>query len=369
MDKETLALVISALTEMEIIELYKIKKINNFGFRANTIEDVRKNRQILENNLLKPINIKHIQRCFVYKAANLEINIEGLQWSELIELCKSEGYSKVLIALYVNGKRQELKKIVSEYLEKSSEEHLDSTSETEKVDSVSENKINKTIKKLEIKLKNITEEFQKKEYNYKLELENKNKLAIDLRKENMCLKQELNKVNIENNQYKQENNLLKNENINLKDLNNKLQQQNENYSIELKNLIEEVTILKEEISKSENNTQISTNNQSIDIKVVNTTTSYEIAVLGEYNELILNNISGVHFEFIQGEAIKEFSIEDNSTKYNEIWIIHYDLTQKEKRIVHMKNFENNIEIKIKNIYNLKELKQEMINLKNNDRVI
>ncbi|MCT1540258.1 MULTISPECIES: hypothetical protein [Lysinibacillus] len=360
MDKETLALLISALTEIEIIELYKIKKVNNFGFRANTIDDVCKNRHILENNLLKPINMKHVQGYFVLKATNSEIKTEGLEWNELKELCESEGYSKVLIALYVNGKKEVFEKIVIEYSKKTGETQLQSPREIEVVDNVAETRSNKTIKKLEMKLNNITEEFQKKEYDYKLELQSVKKLIVDLRKENMLLKQDLNIISKENNQYKQEINFFENENVNL---NGKLLQQNETYSNEIQILIKEISVLKVKIKQLENNkTQIATNNQAVDMKVEETTPTYEIAVLGESNEITISEKRGIHFEFIEGEAIKEFTI-DNNTKYDEIWIIHYDLTQKQKRLVQMKDLKSNINIKIEDIHSLKELNQAMINIK------
>lgn len=357
MDKESLALLISALTEMEIVELYKIKKINNFGFRANTINDVRKNRKVLEGNLLKPINMKRVQGYFVLKAANLEINIEGLELNELKELCESKGYTKVLITLYVKGNKEDFRKIVLHYLEKPHEEPLNSKNKTDVEESVLENKFNKTIKKLETKLKNITEESQKKENNYKLELENANKLIIDLRKENMRLKQGSKQICKENNQYK-------NENVNLRNLNDTIQKQNENYSSKLKKIEKEVILLREKIILLDDKKQISNNNNFLDIKDVNTIITYKIAVLGEFNELI-SDMNGIHFEFIVGKEIKRFTIDGKSPNYNEIWIIHYDLTQKEKQIVQMKNFKSNLEVKIRDIYSLKELNQAIINLKKN----
>ena len=149
MDKELLALLISALTEMEIVELYKVKKVNNFGFRVNTIDDVRKNRDILEGNLLKPVNVKRVQDYFVFKAKIIEINVEGLELNELKELCESEGYTKVLITLYVKENKEDFRKIVSDYLEKTNEESIKDKNNTHVEESVLENKINKTIRKLE----------------------------------------------------------------------------------------------------------------------------------------------------------------------------------------------------------------------------
>ena len=357
MDKELLTLLISALTEMEIVELYKVKKVNNFGFRVNTIDDVRKNRKIFEDNLLKPINMKRVQDYFVFKAKLIEINIEGLDLNELKELCKSEGYTKVLITLYVKDNKEDFRKIVTDYLEKTNEESIKSINNTHVEENVLENKINKTIRKLETKLNNITEELKKKEKNYKLELDKTNNLIIELRKENMRLKQDLNQISKENDYYK-------NENANLKNLNDILQTQNENYSNEIKELEKEVTSLNEKMNLLNVKSQISNDTNSFEVNELEKIITNKIAVLGEFNELI-SDISGIHFEFIEGKAINEFTIDDISLDYNEIWIIHYDLTQKEKRIVQMKNFESDFELKIRDIFSLKELNQAIINLKEN----
>lgn len=360
MDKELLALLISALSEIEIVELYKVKKVNNFGFRVNTIDEVRTNRKLLEENLLKHINIKRVHDYFALKAKILEINIEGLELNELKELCESEGYTKVLITLYIKENKEDkedFRKIVSDYLEKINEESIQDENNTDIEESVLENKANKAIKKLEIKLNNITEDFKKKEKNYKSELDRTNKLIIELRKENMRLKQEWNQVNKENDQHK-------NENANLKNLNDTLQKQNENYSNELKDLEKEVNFLNEYLNLLNGKNQIPDDTNSFEVNEMDKIVPKKIVIIGEFNELI-SNISGIHFDFIEGKAIEDFTIDDISQGYNEIWIIHYDLTQKEKRVIQMKNLESEFELRIRNIFSLKELNQAIINLKKN----
>lgn len=128
----------------------------------NTIDDVRKNRKILEDNLLKPINMKRVQDYFVLKAKIIEINIEGLELNELKELCETEGYTKVLVTLYVKDSKEDFRKIVTDYLEKTNEESIKSINNTHVEESILENKLNKTIRKLETKLNNITEELKKR---------------------------------------------------------------------------------------------------------------------------------------------------------------------------------------------------------------
>ncbi|MFJ8458901.1 hypothetical protein ACIQ57_07185 [Lysinibacillus xylanilyticus] len=356
MDKETLTILVSTLPERDIVDIYKQKKINNLGFRAGNIDDVRKNRKLLENNLLKTTNVKQLHSYFLMMDADFEWDLKNLSWDEIKALCDEKGIVNVLISLYAHERFEEFKELVSGQLQK--ELHVEQNPIERKTndilneasDSLSESKHIKTIKKLETKLKNLEDENKSKEDIYKGKLDNINKLLKDMRKEKE--------------QYKIDNDKLTRENKELQVLNQGLQQQKYKVESERQQLLNEVQLLKVRIENLESETQpqlYECDNLLKEIVDCTNKAEYQIAIFGHPDEILINNTKHVGFEFIGGEAIKEFNTDKNN-KYDEIWIIYYDLTQKEKHLINKKQLKNNKSVEVKIINNLKELNQNMSNL-------
>lgn len=366
MDKKELAILISNLSDTDLIEIYKNKRIDNFGFRVNRITNIHKNRNILEQNLLKSKNIKYVHGFFLFKANKSKIKIDNLSDDEVQKLIETEEKIDILSALYATGDKEKLKKLIDKNFEINNENVPEIKNEENNKEDRTDNKYEKTIKKLERKLTNIIKDYHEKESNYKLKLENNSQLISDLKKENIRKTQDYGSLKEEKDKLTQEIERLKNQNSILISTVDELNEQNKILKLQIQE--KERSSVNSSIMRNqlENEVKKSVQDSSNDLADDNLTfevESYQIAVLGESNDLILNDNDAICFNFFEGKEVNKFMKDNKFYKYDEIWIIHYNLTQKERRHVHSSKFKSIKDIKIQIINSLRELNQTIDNAK------
>lgn len=365
LDKELLMLLLRNLSEIEIINLYKNKKINNYGFRANTLDDIKKNRGILENNLLKPLNYKIVQKNVL--DFNVDIDIEDVSDENFQDFIDEHGLLKLSSVLCIHNKTDLLETILKK-LNNPSEKNSDLTKiilDTNIKDE-SENKLQKIIKKLEIKIINLTEEFGKKEQYFKSQFEEKNIELNNLRTEKNALKIDLN-ASMKQIQYLTNvNKKIMSENEKLKDDIDKLTNQLTDKSIEIETLRIELEEVKKIMNENETSNSYIQNKYTHAEDQSNKSLLPNIAVIGEYSRMISEQLPIYNFSFFEMKNINELK---NSLKnYDYLWIIHYDLTQKEQKIINNILIKDLKDINTETILTLKDLNNVLATFKQKDGI-
>lgn len=288
---EKLELIANYITEELLYEIYKLKRINNLGVRCSKIEDVKKNRESLIQNLLKPINKNHFsQWLFDYfskvKKKDIDSNLEELQvFFDLLiislfnnDIEAFELYSSKLKFLYIKDNKKEVNNSIH-----TMKSYQDTTN-------------NKILKKIEQKLKKLQNEVEEKDNQNNIQKASFQE-KIDLL--NNELKDMQRKLNTKNNEIEQ----LKNEKNNFKkDLNNLV---NIKKDLEFQN-----SNLRDNLNELE--------------KRLNEDLKKEIRVIGKFNLDLITN-TNIKIEFLSIEEFLSFSVLDQ-----ELWILQYALTPREK---------------------------------------
>lgn len=365
LDKELFTSLLRHLSETEIIAIYKNKKINNFGFRANTPEDIKKNRGILESNLLKPLNYKVIQKNIMN--FNVDIDIENISDENFQDFINEHGLLKLSSALYVHNKTDLLETIFKK-LNTTSDKNSELTKSIADTNIMNEpeNKSQKIIKKLEAKITNLTEEFDKKERYIKSQLKEKNTEINNLRTEKNTLSTELNSSAKKNQHLADANVKLIVENEKLKnDVDNLIEQLTEK-SIQIESLRKELEEFKKITNKNETPYSFSQNMHPQVEDNSNKLSLLNIAVIGEYSRIISEQLPTCNFSFFEMKNIDE--LKESLKNYDYLWIIHYDLTQKEQKIITKILIKDFKDIKTEIILTLKDLNNTLANFKQKDGI-
>lgn len=361
MDKELLTLLIRHLSEQEVIALYKIKNINNFGFRANSPEDIKKNRGILESNLLKAVNYKIVQKNLMNSYEN--IDIDNISIENFQDFINEHGLLKLSSTLYIQNKIDLLTNFLDN-LNIPPIENSDSKITNSNITNESDTKSPKIIKKLEAKIMNLSEELEKRDKQFKTQLEEKiielNNLRLEKNKLNIELSTSIKKnqdLTNTNNEFITQNDKLKHNFDTLNELLNKKLMQIESLQIELKqtteitNTNENTNHLNHIISIEDNSKQLSSSN---------------IAVIGEYSRIISEQLPTYKFTFFEIKRIEE--LKNDLSNYDCLWIINYDLTQKEQKIITNILINDFKKIETHNILTLKDLNIILATFKQKDGI-
>lgn len=339
LDRELLKKIITLFPDEFIVLIYKEKKINNFGFRAGNVEDVKKNRQNLERNLFKRQNLMFLENYLKGKIDKSIIIPVGITKDNVREVLDSNELIKLLIYLLVENRRTEFE-IVWENeigLLKKEKDLIIVPKKSSKILSNSES--TKITKKLIGKIENLENRIRSRELQFKTKFEELNeKYEMRLRERNALL--------VENGKLKTK---LKDESNIVEKLNSKLEkivsERNEN-----------ITTLQKENDKI--------NNEIITLKKIMGKNSidekkYYILIVGEIES---SNIENIHIDCMK---FSDFSVSYNELtgkNYNEIWIINYDLTRKEKDVLAIILKDKLITQHIVNIYHWNELKLNLLKL-------
>lgn len=290
---ENLGVILRYIPEELLFEICKLKKINNLGVRCSKIEEVRKNRESLSQNLLKPINKNHFSKwLFAYfskvKKKELDLNGEDLPVKGVFDL--------LIIAMFNNDTESfdvYTDKLKS-FFNKESERVENNTNEIEKPEQV--NSDNKILKKLEQKLNSLQLEIKDKDDKYNIQKASLQEKIIFLNNE---LKEMQRKISISNNekiQIETEKNDFKNNLNKLVNIKNDLEFQNSN----LIDTINELQIKLNEAFKK------------------------NIKVVGVFNLNLITN-PNIKIEFLSIEEFLSLSVINQ-----ELWMLQFALTPREK---------------------------------------
>jgi len=302
-----LEVVITYIPEEILFEVYKFKKINNLGIRCSRREEVKKNRENLSRNLMKPINKNHFSKwlfSYFLKVKEKDIDID----SSLDDLLEIELFNLLIVSLF--NKDTESFDAYSVKLEafykidsKQAENNISGI-----VDSVQVNTNSNILKKLEKKLSNLQMEIKENTDKYNTQkVKSQDKISL-LNNEVIEMQRKLNIKNIEIEQLKIEKN-------------------------EFETKVNKLELLKSDLELRSCN--LSDTVKELKMKL-NDALKKEIKVIGEFN-LNLITKPNIKIEFLSIEDFIKLSVINH-----ELWILQYALTPREKYTIEssMKEKEN-----------------------------
>jgi len=318
MEKEILSLVVSNLSTNMIKEIYQNKKINHSGFRASSEKEIIKNRNNLNQNLLKINNLSIVHNLLITRfksslANKFQTILEVELWDDIIIFAYGTEDYKYLHEYILNNKEQQNKD--NKNIHKLKDHDLNILKE------------NKIISKLEKKIEKLNAEISNRDKIQKKKLEE--------------LSKKLDQEKLLNNTLFEQKNVLQ------KDLDKALvlvqKIKEENLSL--------VISLEESIKENEDLIEVIDNLETERIKEKNTVNKQEltnIALIGhrEY-EFQYDEISSINFKLYKINDIH--NLLSNNELYKEIWVINFDLNLKEKKIL-QKAFATS-----KNVFNVRNI--------------
>lgn len=361
MDKEFFISILPYLSEHELITIYKIQKINNFGFRANTSEDIKKNRKILESNLLKAINFKVLQKYVV--EINEKLDIEELSKENFQEFVNKYGLFKLSLTLYLDEKHELLESYlnsinttISMGIKPSKKAIANSINESD-----SESKSLKIIKRLEDKITNLNDELEKRDKQYKTLLDEKKQELTSLRsdKNNLNIRiSELTKNNLE----------ITNDNGKLITENNKLKNDLSISNELLKEKIISIEHLQTQLTQALESNTIDSNTNNLESykreQIIKSNQIQSIAIIGEYTKFIIEQLPSKKIIFFKLDTIE--NLKNTINEFSYLWIINYDLTRKEQKSIKNILSSDLQEIEKFTVETLKELNSLIATFKEKD---
>lgn len=288
-ERDYLKIISDFIPEKQLYEIYKNKYINNFGIKCSKLEFVKINKEKLKKNLLKPANKKYFEKWlfgyFKYLQKEDKEYDDNSEYRILFDQ---------LIKTYFNQQKEEFNEcslklerlIQNKVIAKSKDQNKFLKNEEDTIEST------KLVKKLTDKINNLQKELQERENIHKTlkdKLQNRiENLSIEIKK----MQSEISKKDKQLFGMKS----IENEIVILKKSNNDLENDN-------KHLKSEVTYLKnhlENISKK------------------------EVEVIGSFNTDLAVHKS-IKVTFLDIDKITDLKILSN-----ELWILEYSLTPKEK---------------------------------------
>ena len=327
MDTKMLNIIVTKFSDSFILSIYKNRKINNHGFRASTEKDVKKNRLSLDSNLKKNTNLK-----ILHNHLNIFYNTSLKDTFTSIQDISNE--DEKLVFAYFHSDQDFIEDFIPSTIQNT---EIVEKKPISKSHNSTQKKNEKIINRLEKKVENLSLELEKKDLIiHQKTKEITEKIKLQLNEKNSLLEQNLDlKRKIDS--YKLENNLLKNENENFFTENKDLQNQ-----------INELSDLIEMLEKDIIATTLAYKNN-----VDNQNGNYRIAVLGNQSLKLLSKLDDHSFMIFNNSNLEDLFNTHNI--YKEIWVIIFDLNQREKKLLNKRIEQLDIVDKINYIETLIDL--------------
>ncbi|WP_438317189.1 hypothetical protein [Sporosarcina sp. FA9] len=290
--EENLEVIVKYIPEEFLFEIYRLKRINNLGVRCSRIEEIKRNREILSRNLLKPINRPHfLNFLFEYftkvTKKNIVLTKENLQVKQL--------FNFLIISLFNNDK--ESFEVYSTKLKNFSEKNRVSEKKVSEFENLQQEiPSNKIIKKLEKKINNFQVKIKEKDEQINIQ---KSVLQEKINSSNKELKEIQRGLSVKDNKISE------------------LEFKQRSFI----NEINQLKILKNEMEIINND--LNNNLQELEIKFINAL-KREIKVIGIFNLRLITN-PNIQVDFLSIEEFLKLSVIKH-----ELWILQYTLTPREK---------------------------------------